>query len=69
MNMGLPVKVRAGVDSMVVMKQLLVEIREEKIFAGYRISSMNAYTGETDVVYREYPAADFPSNNNASDHN
>lgn len=51
---GLPIRVVAADDSMIVMKQLVMEFRDEKLFAGYQIASMNAYTGQENVVYREH---------------
>ena len=53
---GMPLRVVAADDSMIVLKQLMMEFRDEKLFAGYRISSMNAYTGQENVVYREHLA-------------
>jgi len=51
---GMPVHVVAAEDSTVVAKQLVVEFMEDRLMAGYRISAMNAYTGEDVVVYREH---------------
>lgn len=53
-NMRLPLKVSPGIDSMVVIKELGIQFEENSLTGGYRIYSLNAYTGETGFVYREY---------------
>ena len=52
-TMNLPLRIAPGTDSMVVIKEIVSEFTDEQLMAGYRIYSMNAYTGEAGIVYRE----------------
>ena len=53
-RMSLPVRMAPGADSMVVIKELTTEFVDQELMSGYRIFSLNAYTGEEGVVYREH---------------
>ncbi len=50
--MRVPQKVAAGADSMVVIKEIIIKFEDEQLFGGYRIYSLNAYTGREGCVYR-----------------
>lgn len=54
MHWGMPFHIVAAQDSTLLVKQLAVEFLNEELMAGYRISAVNAYTGEEGVVYREH---------------
>ncbi|MCK5785559.1 MAG: hypothetical protein KAH54_03260 [Candidatus Sabulitectum sp.] len=53
-HMSIPVRMAPGADSMVVIKELVTEFVDQELMSGYRIFSLNAYTGEEGVVYREH---------------
>ena len=50
--MRVPLKITSGADSMVVIKEIIIKFEDEELFGGYRIYSLNAYTGREDCVYR-----------------
>jgi hypothetical protein len=53
MEWGMPLNIIAGKDSTIVLKQLAFDFIDDRLMAGYRISAVNAYTGEEGAVYRE----------------
>lgn len=54
LNMQIPLKLAAGTDSMVVIKEITIGFKDEQLMGGYRIYSLNAYTGEEGFLYRDY---------------
>ncbi len=53
-NYGLPVKFAAAGDSTIVVQQITFNFVEDDLVAGYKIYSMNPWTGEEITVYREH---------------
>ncbi|MCK5132283.1 MAG: hypothetical protein KAR40_09060 [Candidatus Sabulitectum sp.] len=53
-QMSITIRIAPGADSMVVIKELTTEFVDQHLVSGYRIYSLNAYTGEEGVVYREH---------------
>ncbi|MHA2022892.1 MAG: 6-bladed beta-propeller, partial [Candidatus Thorarchaeota archaeon] len=52
-TMRVPLKLAAGADSMVVIKEIVIRFDNEQLLAGYRIYSLNAYSGQEGYVYRD----------------
>ncbi len=52
-SMNVPLRITPGPDSMVVLKEIIVEFADDQLMGGYRIYSLNAYTGEEGITYRE----------------
>ncbi len=52
-TMNLPLRIAPGLDSMVVIKEIIVEFTDDQLMGGYRIYSFNAYSGEEGTIYRE----------------
>lgn len=53
-QMSITIRIAPGADSMVVIKEFTTEFVDQHLVSGYRIYSLNAYTGEEGVVYREH---------------
>jgi hypothetical protein len=52
-QMTFPLRIAPGTDSIVVIKEIVVEFTDDQLVGGYRIYAFNAYTGEEGIVYRE----------------